>query len=182
MSTIDTNVQTKKTPVVTFRALEPEDLEELYLIENDRELWDAGSTNVPYSKVYLMEYILSTKNDIYADRQLRLMAEREGGRVVGIADLTNYDPRYRRAEVGIVVKKAYRSQGYATEILRRLLDYADNMLQLKQIYAIVSEHNTASIKAMERAGFQRSALLKDWLSTLSTGEDALLYQYFFEKR
>ena len=38
------------TPTITLRALEPEDLDALYAIENDTEIWDVGHTNVPYSK------------------------------------------------------------------------------------------------------------------------------------
>ena len=33
---------------LTLRAMEPEDIDLLYRIENDRSLWDVGSTNVPY--------------------------------------------------------------------------------------------------------------------------------------
>ena len=32
----------KQLPVITLRAMEPEDLEVLYTIENDRSLWDMG--------------------------------------------------------------------------------------------------------------------------------------------
>ena len=33
---------------IRLRALEPEDLEWLYSVENDEELWQWGSSNVPY--------------------------------------------------------------------------------------------------------------------------------------
>ena len=38
---------------VLLRALEPEDLDMLYQIENNRQLWDVGTTNVPYSRYAL---------------------------------------------------------------------------------------------------------------------------------
>ena len=37
----------------TLRALEPEDLDFLYIIENDSSLWKFGASNVPYSKYVL---------------------------------------------------------------------------------------------------------------------------------
>ena len=43
----------EKLPVVTLRAIEPEDLDVLYTIENDDKLWTVGSTNVPYSRYSL---------------------------------------------------------------------------------------------------------------------------------
>ena len=38
---------------IKLRAIEPEDLEVLYKIENDVRLWNIGVTNVPYSKYTL---------------------------------------------------------------------------------------------------------------------------------
>ena len=35
---------------IILRALEPEDLDVLYSIENDIELWSVGYTTVPYSR------------------------------------------------------------------------------------------------------------------------------------
>ena len=43
-----------------LRALEPEDLDFLYSIENDAELWDFGCANVPYSKFSLNNYIVGS--------------------------------------------------------------------------------------------------------------------------
>ena len=40
---------------IKLRAIEPEDLELLYKIENDVRLWNVGATNVPYSKYTLHE-------------------------------------------------------------------------------------------------------------------------------
>ena len=35
---------------VKLRAMEPEDLDVLYEIENDAEMWHVGAVNVPYSR------------------------------------------------------------------------------------------------------------------------------------
>ena len=37
-------------PQIRLRALEPEDLDVLYAIENDTTIWNVGNTNVPYSR------------------------------------------------------------------------------------------------------------------------------------
>ncbi|MCI6309270.1 MAG: GNAT family N-acetyltransferase, partial [Prevotella sp.] len=54
-------------PTVKLRALEPEDLEMLYTIENNQSEWNVGATNVPYSRYVLRDYIANTASDIYAD-------------------------------------------------------------------------------------------------------------------
>ena len=40
-------------PQVHLRAIEPEDLDLLYRIENDQTLWHLGTTNVHYSRYTL---------------------------------------------------------------------------------------------------------------------------------
>ena len=57
-----------KLPDIRLRAIEPEDLDLLYQIENDRSLWNVGATNVPYSRYTLHDYIATSNDDIYAVR------------------------------------------------------------------------------------------------------------------
>ena len=103
-----------RQPKVRLRAIEPEDLDLLYQIENDRRLWKVGTTNVPYSRYTLHDYVATSADDIYTDRQVRLIIENEQGETVGMADLMNFCPQHVRAELGIVVLDAKRRQGYAS--------------------------------------------------------------------
>ena len=68
-----------KTPEIRLRAIEPEDLDLLYQIENNKELWNVGISNVPYSRYTLHNYIATASNDIYVDRQVRMMVENMSG-------------------------------------------------------------------------------------------------------
>ena len=169
----------KQLPVIRLRALEPEDLELLYRIENDDVLWRVGATNVPYSRYVLHDYIASTRSDIYADRQLRLMIEDEGHAVVGIVDLVNFEPRHLRAEVGVVVVADSRRQGYASAALRELCRYAQETLHLHQLYAIIDVENTAAVELFRKSGFDIENTLKNWLCTGAHYHDAVLMQTFF---
>ena len=148
---------------IRLRALEPEDLELMYEAENDRSLWNVGTTNVPYSRESLRQFILSTTNDIYADRQLRLIAENKDGEAVGLVDLINFDPQNQKAEVGIVVKREMRKRGYATEMLHELKRYAREVIHLHQLYAIVAEDNKESEALFVKASFGAEGTLREWL-------------------
>ena len=110
----DTNIQ------VHLRATEPEDLDILYKIENDDSLWNLGNTNVPYSKYVLHDYIAHATNDIYADKQARMIIENNKGNIVGIADIINFDPKHQRAEIGIVIMNPFRHQGLAQATLEQI--------------------------------------------------------------
>lgn len=81
-----------KEPNIRLRALELEDLDFLYQIENDDRLWELGVSNVPYSRRVLLDYITSASADIYVDNQVRLIVENEQNEQVGILDLTDLIP------------------------------------------------------------------------------------------
>lgn len=168
----------KEQPLVRLRAMEPEDLDILYRIENDRTLWDVGCTNVPYSRFTLHNYIADCVNDIYTDKQLRLMIVNADGEVVGIIDMMNFDPRHQRAEIGVVVMNRFRNQGYASAAVSRLVEYAGKNLHLHQLYVLVDAGNEYSIDLFSSLGFKKTASLSDWLYKDGGYRDALMMQFF----
>lgn len=157
--------------------MEPEDLDMLYNIENDSELWAAGLTNVPYSRYLLHDYIARTTGDIYVDKQVRMMIVGEHSQVVGMIDLTNFDPKHLRAEIGIVIMGEKRRQGYAQNALRQLLCYARSTLHLHQVYAVVDIVNKPAVTLFRKLQFEPSATLCEWLYDGSTYHDAILFQH-----
>ena len=107
-------MEKKQHVEVRLRAMEPEDLDMLYHIENDRSLWNISATNVPYSRYALHNYIADAKNDIYIDGQLRMMIENREQEIVGVIDLVNFDPKHQRAEMGIIIMKPFRQKRLCT--------------------------------------------------------------------
>lgn len=65
---------------IRLRAPEPEDLEVMFRFENATDVWEMSNTTGPYSRFQLKQYIEQTQNDLFADRQLRLMIETGTGR------------------------------------------------------------------------------------------------------
>ncbi|WP_036890331.1 GNAT family N-acetyltransferase [Segatella baroniae] len=166
---------------VRLRAMEPEDLDSLYEMENQSEQWDQGVTNVPYSRYALYNYVSECKNDIYADRQLRLMVVSEDDTCVGIVDLVEFDPKHLRAELGLVIKKEYRNQGYGKAAVVEMLRYSRDIIHLHQVYVIISDDNVQSRKLFHGLGFTGALVLKDWLYTKGSWRDAVLLQFFNKK-
>ena len=150
-------------PIIRLRAIEPEDLDLLYRIENDRSLWDVGTTNVPYSRYTLHDYLATSADDIYADRQVRLVVENNRSQTVGMIDLVRFDPQHQRAEVGVVILSDCRRQGYALAALTELCCYALRVLHLHQLYAVVKHDNVAALRLFAKAGFTTQIRLRDWL-------------------
>ena len=164
---------------IKLRAIEPEDLDLLYRIENDVELWNVGTTNVPYSRYLLHDYVANAKNDIYTDRQVRMMVENSDGKIVGVVDLVSFDPANCRAEVGLIILNSYRRQGYGTAVLAQISDYALRILHLHQLYAYIDIDNVSSLKLFQKAGFVVASEIKEWLYDGVNFRDSLLVQYVF---
>lgn len=167
-------------PPIKLRAIEPEDLEILYQIENNQELWNVGITNVPYSRFALHEYLAGITGDIYTDKQLRLIIEDAEGETVGIVDLANFVPQHRRAEVGIVIQERYRDRGFAKAALLHLIRYSHEVIHLHQMYAIIDNQNENCLHVFEEVGFQIVAELKSWLYDGVRYRDVTIMQFFLE--
>ncbi|ADV44501.1 GCN5-related N-acetyltransferase [Bacteroides helcogenes P 36-108] len=160
-----------------LRAMEPEDLEIMYAMENDPQNWDVTNFNVPYSKFILRQYIENSQCDMFADRQLRMMIVRhEDDAVVGTVDITDFSPLHSRGEIGIVVQREYQSKGYAKEALDLLCDYVFGFLFLKQLTAHISTDNEASIQLFKSCGFAECGLLKEWWCVGGQYKDVVLLQ------
>ena len=163
---------------VHLRALEPDDLDLLYAMENDPDLWTVGCQNTPYSKFTLANYIQTNSNDFFADRQARMVMALDDGTCIGLADVFSYQPAYGRAEVGIAVLNGYRRMGCAHQAIVALTDMARRFWHLHQLYALVLTTNQPAVALFSKAGFSANATLKDWFYDGEKYHDALLMQIF----
>lgn len=85
---------------IYLRPVEPEDLDIMYVMENDPAFWEISCLTVPYSRYILKEYIENSQSDMYADKQIRLMIIRRDDEVtLGTIDITDYAPQIGRAHV-----------------------------------------------------------------------------------
>lgn len=158
-----------------LRALEPEDINLLLALENDETLWNTGNTHVPFSRYALTNYIVTCQNDLLIDRQIRLVTEHQG-QTIGLADIFNYAPQHRRAEVGIALLPAYRGKGLAVRVMETLLDYCRLHLPISTLFAIVRDDNKPAGRLFPRCGFQLTATLPQWLrSPQGEAHNAQLY-------
>jgi diamine N-acetyltransferase len=149
---------------MNLRALEPDDLEFLFALENDSDLWAASDVlPAPISRHALREYLRHNAASLAEAGQMRLIISSESGQAVGTLDLYDYSALHQRAGVGITVLKKERRQGYAQKALAKLLPYAREALRLHQLYCTIVESNEASIRLFEKAGFGQVGLRRDWL-------------------
>lgn len=167
---------------INLRAMEPGDIDALFRWENDSSLWLTAVAHQPYSRHALQQFIdESGQTDIYASRQLRLMAyDKDSGDTVGCVDLFDFDPYHRRAGIGILVDSTMRHKGYGYAMLCELEKFASEHLNLHQIYCNIAEDNTASINLFTKAGFTHCGTYNHWIYSRGEWIDALAFQKILE--
>ena len=154
---------------IHLRKLEPSDLPFLYQWENDATSWSDGSNHNPLSQQDLRTYIESTTGDIYKDGQLRLIIEstitdnRSPLTVtIGCIDLFDFDPRNRRAAIGMYIAPEYRGKGVGKAALEQLEAYAFKHLNLRVLYAVIAIQNEPCSALYRHTNYQPSSVLPQW--------------------
>lgn len=163
---------------IYLRALEPDDLEFIYRLENNEAIWEVSNTQTPYSRFLIRQYLENAHQDIYEAKQLRLaICKKNSFDAIGLIDLFDFDPVNNRAGVGIIIQDTEeRNKGIGTEALQLLIDYAFSRLQLHQLYANIDSGNVASVSLFTNFGFELIGQKKDWIKRNNNYHDEGLYQ------
>ncbi|MFP9113430.1 GNAT family N-acetyltransferase [Flavobacterium sp. RHBU_3] len=163
---------------IYLRALEPEDLEFIYRIENNENLWEVSYTQTPYSRFLIRQYLENAHQDIYEAKQLRLaICLKDSFEAVGLIDLFDYDPANARAGVGLIVAdETQRGKGLGTEALGLVIQYVFSTLRLHQLYANIDTENIASKTLFTNFDFNLIGVKQQWNRRGKAWADEALYQ------
>ena len=169
---------TLKGKTVYLRALEPNDLEFVYAVENDESIWQVSNTHTPYSRFLVRQYLENAHQDIYEAKQLRLaICKGQDFPAVGLIDLFDFDPKNNRAGIGILIKDlVHRNNGVGSESLELLIQYAFAHLNLHQLYANIDVANQASLALFANFGFEKIGIKKQWNLVKGIYHDEVLFQ------
>lgn len=163
--------------IVKLRALEKEDLDFLFTLENNPSVWEISGTITPYSRDVLTLYLDNAHRDIYDVKQLRLVICTLDDEAIGLIDLFDFDPKNRRAGIGVIINnEGNRNGGVGTESLQILCQYAFSALQLRQLYANILEENERSLHLFKKLGFELVGTKKDWIFNEGKYKNELLFQ------
>lgn len=171
-------MKTLKGKNIYLRALEPNDLEFVYVVENDESIWNVSNTQTPYSRFLIRQYLENAHQDIYEAKQLRLaICKDQDFPAIGLIDLFDFDPKNNRAGIGILIlNQDNRNSGVGSEALELLLNYAFIHLNLHQLYANIDTENVISISLFTKFGFQKIGIKKQWNLVNGTYKDEALFQ------
>ena len=171
-----TNLPTITTHRLTLRLISNDDVDGIFEIFSNPEVMRYWSTPPLADRAGAVEFI-NEIHDSFA-RQIMLkwgMARLTDNVLIGTLTLYNLDFTNRRAELGYALGRGHWGQGYMHEALQALLAYAFETLDLRRLEADVDPRNEASIKSLERLGFQREGFLRERWEVGGEIQDALFY-------
>jgi len=88
------------------------------------------------------------------------LKERKG--IIGTAGFNNFQKNHR-ANLGYDIHPDYWNKGYITEALTAILFFGFDELGINRIEAEVMEGNIASEKVLEKLGFTKEGVLREWM-------------------
>ena len=161
---------------LSLRWISAEDVDDVYTIYSDPEVMRYWSTP-PLADRNAASKLVSEIHESFKRRELLRwgIALRKDDTLIGSVTLFHPDFTHRRAEIGYALGRAHWGQGYMHETLKAVLTYAFEVLEFHRIEADVDPRNVASIRTLERLGFQREEYLRERWQVNGEIQDALFY-------
>ncbi|HVP53527.1 MAG TPA: GNAT family protein [Candidatus Eisenbacteria bacterium] len=103
--------------------------------------------------------------------------EYDGEAAGGVGFLLGRDIARMSAEMGYWLSEEYWGRGIATRVVAAMSDWAFEYYNLTRVFAMAFAHNAASIRVLEKAGFEREGLMRR--SAIKNG--VILDQILFAK-
>lgn len=152
-----------KGKIVTLRAIEIEDLEDLSRWANSPELWEKlGGWHFPYSKKSTEDWIKTINNHDMKNQVYAISSEEVG--IIGTANLVNIDWKNKNAFHGMMLgDKESRGKGYALDAVMAIMRYAFDELGLNRLDGDMISTNKLSINFYtKRCGWEVEGVKKNW--------------------
>ena len=164
------------TPRVVLRWISEDDIDGLYEVFSNPQVMRYWSTPPLANREAAAQLQSEIAHGNESNAMLKWgLALRDSNRVIGTTTLFNLNLENGRAELGYALGHAHWGKGYMHEALQALLTHAFEVMQLRRLEADVDPRNTASIRALERLGFQREGFLRERWHVNGEIQDALFY-------
>ncbi|WP_240056686.1 GNAT family N-acetyltransferase [Bacillus mesophilum] len=95
--------------------------------------------------------------------------------IIGSCGFHNGVPKHFRTEIGFELSKAYWGKGIAAEAIKAVVNYGFDHLNINRIEALIEPANQPSQKVVEKIGFIKEGLLRNYEYTNGKFDDLYIY-------
>lgn len=89
------------------------------------------------------------------------IALKDTAELIGSVGIHGWNREARYAEVGYDIARQYWDNGYATEVLKAIVEFGFLRMNLNRVEADVVDGNTASMRVLEKIGFLHEGVLRE---------------------
>lgn len=104
-----------------------------------------------------------------------VIIEKETNKIVGDLGIHFFGSENKQTEIGCTLNKDFQNKGYATESIKRVIDYLFKDLNKHRIITSIDPENKNSIRLVERIGFRKEAHFVENLLINEKWVDDLIY-------
>jgi ribosomal-protein-alanine N-acetyltransferase len=170
------NFPVLETDRLVLRKIESTDREALYKIFSSDKIMEHYGM-FPYKDMSEVDILISNFSKAFEEQKsIRWAIELKEKRIViGTCGFHNWNKKHLRAEVGYELNENYWRKGYIFEAITKLLEYAFYDLNINRVEALVYPENVASHLSLEKLGFQKEGLLKEYCIFRDKKQDLIMY-------
>ena len=164
------------TSRLSLRSISAADVDDFYAVYSNPEVMRYWSTP-PLPNIEAASKLISEIEEGNERHNMLKwgIALRSNDALIGSVTLFNLEFTHRRAEIGYAQGRAYWGQGYMQETLKAVINYAFDSLNIHRLEADVDPRNAASVRTLERLGFQREGYLRERWQVNGEIQDAFFY-------
>lgn len=163
-----------RSPFCVVRSYRLDDAASLAKHGNNRRIWENLRDRFPhpFTDAYAVDYITR----VVADPDATSFAIDVGGEAVGGISLhAGTDIERIGAEIGYWLGEEFWGRGIMTAAIGLVTDYAFAKRGLVRVFAVPFTTNIGSIRALEKVGYQREAIMRRSAIKDGTVRDQYLY-------
>lgn len=167
-----------------LRAFQPEDA---LRVQSLLAAWEmaAPTANMPhpYPEGAAEAWIASQSGEVAERKRITYaVTQKSDGLLIGAASLHSIQLEHQRAELGYWVGREFWGQGYCTEAILGLMDFARAEMGITRIEGRCVSWNEASARVMEKCGMVQEGCLRQHAQRWGKFEDILLFGRVFPER
>ena len=137
-----------------MREITMDDMDALFALYEQKGITDYTEALYPreQEEEYERAYIANMYR--YFGYGMWLVCRKDTGEIIGRAGLEHRDyPEGTELEMGYLIAPKEQHKGYATEVCRAILEYADSELDFPRVNCLIERENINSIRLVEKLGF-----------------------------
>lgn len=151
-----------ETKSYILRGMNIDDSRKLFTFMGDRETMKYLTPHPVETEKEMKDYIIASLEKLSQQKELPwVVINKETEELIGMFRLHKLNMWHKKAEMGVVIRKEFQERGVMTEILRMMIPYCFQVLDLNRLVGDIFSKNEGSKKLLMKFGFHMDGILRE---------------------